>query len=250
MSKPTLGGTVFSFRAISQDYCLKETVDCLKALCDEVVILDAGSDDGSAELVKSFEDEKTKVILLDKSEWDAQRGREKLSYFTNLAINHLTTDWNIYCQADEIIHESCFQAIREAIEDDNAEAYMVSRINLWKDPFHQLNVAHNRKPCSTEVIRLARSYYKAIGDAESINAQANLNYLEQIRMYHMGFVRKKEIMPKKIRHMQGEVFLMDVDKKLDGMEVFDSSLWFTDEDLTPIKEPLPIFIQEWAKTRP
>ena len=86
MSKQSLGGTLFCYNGIKHDYCISEAINSLKALCDEIVLLDAGSDDGTAELMQSFADEKTKVICLPKEEWNRHQGREKLAYFTNIAI--------------------------------------------------------------------------------------------------------------------------------------------------------------------
>ena len=102
MNEQTLGGTIFCYNAISQDYCLEEAVESLKALCDEVIVLDAGSTDGSDKLVKSFEDKKTKTICLPNEEWVKFKGRNKLAHFTNVAISSLSTDWNFNLQADEI----------------------------------------------------------------------------------------------------------------------------------------------------
>jgi hypothetical protein len=65
----------------------------------------------------------------------------------------------------------------------------------------------------------------------------------------MGYVRKKDVHPSKIREMQGNIFQCGVDEKLNGMEVFDSTKWFGPEDLKPIDEPLPRLIQTWAMER-
>ncbi len=65
----------------------------------------------------------------------------------------------------------------------------------------------------------------------------------------MGFVRKREIHPAKIREMQENIFQCGVDPKLEGMTTFDSTKWFTDEDLIPIEGELPPLIQQWAKER-
>lgn len=245
------------YNGVSQDYCFEEAVHNLMSLCHQVVVVDCGSTDGTAERITQIArryqadgDKRMSIIFCDHALWRDQHGFAKLAYFTNMAIRHLQTDWNINLQADEIIHESCFEAIREAIQNEDAQAYLVSRINLWKDPYHQLNVPQERLPVSNRIIRLARARYKAIGDAESIDAPARMDYVDKIRFYHMGFVRDAKIHPAKIRHMQAEVFETNVDPKLEGMEVFDSSQWFTDEDIEPIKEPLPLVIQEWAKSRP
>lgn len=252
MSKQTLGSTLFAYCAIKHDYCLAEAVASMKALSDEVVLLDAGSDDGTAELMQSFADGKTKVICLPNEEWTKQQGRNKLSYFTNLAIASLSTDWNFNLQADEVLHENSFSFIREAIEVPFAESYWSKRIDLWADSKHFLDVPHSRKPVGTEIIRLAKTKYLSIDDAQSIAAQpADWTYYDKIHIYHMGFIRSKYVHTKKIRHMLEEIFLMGNDKNVEEMgEVFDCwKMGFSKEDIKPLTEPLPNLVKVWAEER-
>lgn len=243
-----LTGVTWAYNAISQDYCLLESVKALKEFCDEVVILDAGSTDGTDHLIKSLDSNNVRILLCDNEEWVKQKGKEKLSLFTNKALKAVNTEWFYYQQADEITHESSYPFIRRAI-DEQAEGYLISRINLWGNPYSQLNVVQNRKPCSTEIVRLAKTGYQAYDDAESIGVIPSDTYLDKIRMYHMGFVRSRDVHASKIRHMQGEVFECGVDAKLEGMTVFDPWKWFDKTDVEPIKEPLPSIIQPWAAMR-
>lgn len=247
--KPTLGGAIFCYNAISQDYCLWETVGCLKSLCDEVVIVDAGSTDGTKEFCKRFEDEHTTVIYLSTSEWEKQKGRTKLSYFQNIAIGALTTDWVFLLQADEVIHQDSFPAIREAIEQ-NQEAFFVNRINLWGDSGHQLNVPQHRSPVGTKIIRLAKTKYRSFDDGENIDAYPSVDYFNKIRIYHTGFIRDKYKHIGKIKHVLTEVFEVEMDKKVEAMtDGFDPWQHFSKDDVIPISEELPVFIQTWAVTR-
>ena len=110
--KPTLGGSTFIWNGIKQDYNFIETLECLYELCDEIAVV-YGGDDGTVEVVHEWW--LKKMVLTDakemhganitSEEWNSQTGREKLSYFSNLAIDMLTTDYNFYLQADEILHE-------------------------------------------------------------------------------------------------------------------------------------------------
>lgn len=256
----TLGGSLFVWNGINQDYCFIEALDCLYELCDEIAVIHGGSD-GTTELFNAWCDKKDwsnkeiQAANITQEEWDAQIGREKLSYFSNLAIDMLSTDYVFNLQSDEIIHESSFPFMRQAIEEGQ-EGFIVTRVNLWGSPYSMLNVRQDRKPCSTDVIRLTKTKYRCIGDAESIGLPdwtntVSFKYLVDIKIYHMGFVRDKYKHLTKIKHIQEKVFLWDVDKRIhDNTDGFNPWLWgFTPKDVVPIKEKLPKFIKEWAKER-
>lgn len=249
MSK-TLGGLLFIRNGLEFDYCFQEAIHSLQALCDKVVVLDAGSTDGTAEIVQKYEDQNTMVVCLGEDEWHKQQGREKLAYFQNLALSFLDTDYYFLLQGDEILHEDSFPSVRKAI-DKGVEAFYCSRINLWRDCNNYINVEPEKQPCSINVIRLAKTKYKSVGDGESVEAIADVSFLPDIRIYHYGFVRTKEVMKKKVINMQEDVFQLGYhDPKLDKSDTFDSELWFRGNELSPITEQHPKFIQEWVKSRP
>jgi hypothetical protein len=252
----SLGGSTFVWRGIDQDYNFIETLDCLYELCDQVSVA-VGGPDGTPEKVFDWARTKKKgkvlITYISPGEWASQVGREKLSYFSNLAIEKLGTDWNFYLQCDEIIHEDSFPAIRYAITQEQVRAYFCRRLNLWRDPWHMLNVPQERKPCSTEVIRLARREYRCVDDAESLGVDSVHipGDIDNILIYHMGFVRDEVKHLEKIRHMQVEVFLWgDFDVKAKDCDRLMPDRWFDPEkDLVEIPRPLPKFIQKWAEER-
>lgn len=249
---PTLGGTIIIRDGVKFDYNFEESIRCLLEFCDEVVCVDAGSTDGTIGILKSIHHPNLKLVFSSPGIWDKIHGKQKLVHFTDAAIDRLTTDWNFYLQSDEILHERSYEWVRKAIEGKN-DSYMCSRVNLWKNPFMRLDVPQNRMPCSEIVCRLAQTKYRSYGDAESLcvdGATCGHEYIEAITIYHMGFVRKREVMKAKIINMQEGVFSMGGhDPKLDGHEIFQPDLWFSDEDLKPIAEPLPSIIQKWALER-
>lgn len=251
MSK-SLGGTLFIRNGLRFDYCFIEAIECLREFCDKVVVCVCDTDDGTLDLIYSTfpKTPRFDVICRNDSEWYEleSTAKERLSTFTNYAIEKLDTDYVFNLQGDEIVDPKSYKWIRKAMEEGE-EGYLCSRINLWGSPYYQLNVPQERKPCSTEVIRLAKACYRAYDDAESLRAPASTKYIEQIKIWHMGFVRKREIHPIKIREMQANIFKCGVDKKLDGMEIFDPWAWFSKEDVTLINEPLPPLIQQWAAER-
>jgi hypothetical protein len=254
----SLGGATFVWRNNDQDYHIKETLACLAELCDEVVVA-AGGPDGTFEDVFIFIQEmalfskkweRVTLISITQEMWDSQQGREKLSYFSNMCIERLTTDYVCYIQADEVLHESAFPYVREAIET-GAEAFFVRRLNLWKTPMYMLDVPQERKPCSTEVIRLAKKKYRCIDDAESFGVPECYVYgsIDLMTIFHTGFVRDGKKMLVKVKHMLTEVFGWSNDVRAENCETFIPERFFSDTDIVPIPKPLPKFIQQWAKER-
>lgn len=253
MSKTTLGGTLIVHNGNKLDYCWRESIQNLQAFCDQVVVVEIGSDDNTDRDVKKFEDYKTTIINLPKEAWAAQegKGKEKLNYFTNKAIAHLETDYNFNLQADEIVSEKSFQAIRDVI-NTGFEGFMVKRLNLWFDAYHVLNCELSRMPCSPYIIRLAKTKYQSTGDAESLDVpNVNMGVAEQIRIFHMGFVRKMDVMKVKVSYMQKQVFEMtNHDPRLDEDIQFNPDRYFDRaKDAVPLIEPLPRHIKEWAEER-
>lgn len=247
--KKTLGGSLFICNGLRYDYCFEEAIKCLLEFCDKVCVCDAGSDDGTVEVLKELEATNPKLKVLYLNDWSNYRTKFKLSHFTNIAIEMLDTDYNFNLQGDEVLSERSYDAVRRAIAG-GFEAIMCKRINLWGSPYTELNVPHHRKPCSTEIIRLAKTKYRSIDDAESIDAQCVMNFVNDIEIWHYGFIRKREVMKAKIINMQRDVFELTPDAKLDNMEVFDSTAWFSGTDLKIISRPHPKIMKEWIAQRP
>lgn len=251
-----LAGVIFIREGIKYDYCFMEAIESMLQFCDHVFCVCVSGEDETTKMLWEIRDTKFTMISQPSYVWENQQGTgsAKLCYFTNIAIDAAKGHGYEYvfsCQADEIVSEKSYQAIRQAVEQGE-EGYMISRKNLWKDPYHELIVPDNRQPCSTKVIRLAKSKYRAVGDAESLGVpNVNFDFVSKIKMVHVGFVRKREVMKAKVENMQLNVFeLSSADSKLYESEVFNPDLWFNPKtDLALISEPLPKIIQKWANER-
>lgn len=252
MSKK-ISGTTFIKDGCKFDYCFVESIKSLQEFCDEVIICNVISNDGTTEILKQLENGKTKVIYREPDEWDSLKalGKERLNYFSNLAFDQISNEWNYYQQADEIIIDNSRYYIMEAINSEISSSYFVHRINLWATPNTMLKVPQSRMPCSEIIVRLAKSKYRTYGDAESIAVdEVSDAYMNKIKMVHYGFVRNAAKMKHKAISMQEEVFQMGGhDVKLDNCEAFISERWFSGSDLIEFNEH-PKIMMEWIKTRP
>lgn len=249
----SLAGITIAKNTTKYDYCIKECILSMLPICDAVFVAYVESEDDTLEVISSIDSDKVKIIYLTEQDWNTYNNKERLSYITNIAISEAEVagyKYALYVQADECLHEMSYPSIKLAIES-NHESFLINRINLWKDCNHELNVEHHRKPCSTEVVRLAKTIYRAYDDAESIFAPVN-NIVSNACIVHYGFVRKKEIMKDKIINMQQGVFAMEnYDSKLDQCEVFNPDLWFDPStDLIPLTVSTPKVMEEWVKVRP
>ena len=251
----TLGGTLFIRNGCRFDYPFIEAIKCLLEFCDKVVVCVVPTTDNTVALIVDtfgFEINRGALVLrfAPDSDWEKMsfHAKHRLSMYTNYAIEMLDTDYVFNLQGDEILDPNSYEWVRRAIEEGQ-EGYLCQRINLWGSPYLQLNVPLHRMPCSKEIVRLTKTCYRAYDDAESIAAPVDSKYLDKIKIWHMGFVRKREIHPDKIREMQGNIFRCGVDEKLIGMDVFDPTKWFGPEDLIPIEGELPPLIRQWAKER-
>lgn len=255
MTKPTLGGATFVWNGVSQDYNFLQTIACLIDLCDSVSIVAGGTDGTEEAIMNRFTNtpgsENVTLTTINEEQWKEQKGREKLSFFMNLALEQLKTEWIIAVQADEVIFDRSFQRIRRAIENEHARSYVMCRYNAWRDPLSMLNVEQPRKPCSTEVIRLARRGYQCYGDGEHLAVDKVLaldGRSDSIEMYHAGYIRDPVKYAVKARHMLVDIFEMEWDTRI-GEKLDYRNFPFTDKDIIPIPLPLPSYMIPWLRER-
>ena len=98
-------------------YPFIEAIKSILPLCDEFILNVGDSDDGTLDAVLGLKDDKIKII---ESKWNMslRKGGEILSIETNKALNECTGDWCFYIQADEVLHEKYFPAVKAAMENN------------------------------------------------------------------------------------------------------------------------------------
>lgn len=254
---PTLGGTVIIRNAIALDYCIRECLESMLAVCDKVVVLDAGSTDGTLEYIYSVQllEPNLKVI---SGAWGPDTERFfRLSRLLNDARNYLDTDWHLMMQGDEVIHEDSFPWIRKAIERPFGDGYSLTRLNLYGDLNHcvRFDLPNERKPTADRILCLGRREYPTHGDGDHLlieRSKVSLKYLRNIVVFHYGYVRDDVKQIQRIKAMPDWFWGpgSPVDTRLGGMtEVFDWRKWHTAEDLMEIPMPHPKFSKAWADER-
>lgn len=110
--------TGFSFirNAVEYDYPIKESLESLLPIVDEIIVAVGNSKDGTRDLVSKIHP--TKIRIID-TEWDdsLREGGKVLAIETQKAYDGITgADWALYLQGDEVLHEKDYPAILAAAE--------------------------------------------------------------------------------------------------------------------------------------
>lgn len=112
-----VSGFTFIRNALKYDYPVVEAVRSILPLCDEVVVAVGRSEDATRELVAGIDPAKVRII---DTVWDdsLREGGRVLAVETDKAKAALApdTDWAVYIQGDEVLHENSHAAVRAAMQ--------------------------------------------------------------------------------------------------------------------------------------
>ncbi len=248
----TLGGSVFIRNAIQYDYCIKEAIQSI-LFCDEVVVLDCQSDDGTTEMLSKFCSQHPNIKYITNGNWNSATDYKRLANCANEAKSYLKTDWHFMIQADEVLHQDSYNLIKNAIESNESDLYSINRINLWGDSQHYIGskIPPNKHPCNSFPARLGKLNLKVIGDAESLKGNECIAK-KDIKLFHYGLLRNNLV--DKILDMQTWFFgNPNLDPRVLKMKQ-DDGIWKAYsihplETLDKLTIEHPIFMKQWLKER-
>ena len=131
---PTLSGYTTVLNCLKHNYPWRASVESLLGFCDEVVVVDGGSDDGTwQELQEWAQAEKRLVIHREERNWDDPRfavfdGKQKA-----LARSMCTGEYCWQQDADEVVHENDYKKVRDLCKSFPSVVDLVSLpvIEYW-----------------------------------------------------------------------------------------------------------------------
>lgn len=247
---PNISGFTFIKNGLTLGYPIKESIESIDPLCDEVVI-NVGfndkaltEDDGTYEyLTKHFTGSKYKFL---KSYWDPTLTKQGLilSQQTNIALEACTGEICQYIQGDEVVHEKDLNAIREGIDKMLSNPEIEGLVFNYIHFYGNVDIYKHTKNVYRREVRTVRNNVgiKSHLDAQGfkINGDQKLKCIQiPASIYHYGWARQEQIMGKKTEAF-GKLY-HGQDYKVDDYSY--ERIW----GLKPFKGTHPSIMKTWIE---
>ncbi|MCI1187551.1 glycosyltransferase family 2 protein [Hymenobacter sp. DH14] len=196
-------GFTFVRNAIKYDYPVLESINSLLPLCDEVVVAVGNSDDGTLALIQGIGSPKIRII---ETVWDdtLREGGRVLAVETDKALAAVPADadWAIYLQADEVLHEADYPAIRAGMErwkDDKAVEGLLLNYRHFYGSYDYVGDSYRWYRREIRIVRPGigvQSYRDAQGFRRADNRKLRVKLLDAT-VHHYGWVKPPAAMQRK-----------------------------------------------------
>lgn len=207
-----VSGITFIKNGLSLGYPIKESIESIEPLCDEIIINvgfdnpECSKDDGTFEYLRThFTHPKFRFVT---SYWDPQMTKSGLilSEQTNIALKHAKGKYIHYIQGDEVIHEKDFPAIHNSIIEMEKNKNIQGLVFDYVHFYGNLNVVKHTRNTYRREVRVIRnsigltSYLDAQGFRHADGSKPHCIRIPA-QIFHYGWARPKNIMAKKIKVM-------------------------------------------------
>lgn len=199
-----ISGFTIIRNAIINDYPAVEAITSILPMVDEMIVAVGKSDDDTEGLIRSIGSDKIKVI---QSEWDLSQlpGGKVMAIETNKAFHQISadSDWAFYIQCDEVIHEKYHASIIEScaryLNDRRVYGLVFNYVHFYGtyDYYGDSRRWYNKE---IRIIRNDKRIY-SFKDAQGFRMDGKRlpSKLIDASVYHYGWVKKPELMDKKLR---------------------------------------------------
>jgi glycosyltransferase involved in cell wall biosynthesis len=228
-----LSGYIPGRDVIKLDYPFFEAAASLLPVCDELILCDSDSTDGTREAMEKFAAEvpepfKGRVRVINRPWEDPVGDRMMLIKWLNWIRPHCKYSMQLTTDADEVLCPKAYPAIREAVAEGGCRYFR--RLNFWRDHRH---LAPEGRVVGEYVARLGPTAYEMCSDEQRPDGEPEIRkkaqFDDRLRFFHYGFIRRKQAFIDKTRVVQRAI-LNDLDQRIVSTEGTDRN-WVDNIDL-------------------
>ncbi|MEM8777432.1 MAG: tetratricopeptide repeat protein [Cyanobacteria bacterium P01_G01_bin.49] len=157
---------------------LPKCLESVKDVVDEMVVMDTGSTDKTVEIAQKF------GATVPKFDWGNDFAEAR-----NEALNHVTGDWVLILDADEILNRKVAKQLKDAIDDKDSLVINLVRqeIGASQSPYSLVSRLFRKHPAVT----FSRPYHAIIDDSVSQLLKKESHWkivdLPAITVFHYGY---------------------------------------------------------------
>lgn len=136
--QPTISGYTTTLNCLEQEYPMEKCINSMLAFCDEVIVVDGGSTDGTLDLLQKIKLSHPDKLIIQSinRDWSSERfavfdGQQKAA-----ARALCIKDFCWQMDSDEIVHEDDIAKIHKLVKNmpKNAEILSLPVIEYWGGP--------------------------------------------------------------------------------------------------------------------
>lgn len=234
-----ISGFIIIRNAVINDYPVKEAIQSVLPVVDEMIVSVGDSDDDTLGLIQSIASDKIRIV---HSVWDPalRKGGEVLAIETDKAFAHISpdADWAFYIQADEVLHEKYHPVILEAAQKYKDQKEVEGLLFKYTHFYGTYNYVGDSRRWYNREIRVIRNdkSIHSYKDAQGFRKDGRKLFVKLIdaQIYHYGWVKSPRQMLQKQKNLgkfwrtdeEWEKLLTDTDF-WDFNNEFDSLAKFT-----------------------
>ncbi len=189
------------------DYPFREAILSALPLCARFIVSVGQSDDETylaiQELARQYP-----AIEVRQSVWDLSKrqGGSVLAVETNKVLDNLPpTDWVLYLQADEVIHEEHYEAIGRAMQENLADERVEGLVFEYVHFYGSYEWVGASRRWYRREVRVIRPWpdIRAYRDAQGFRRGGKKLRVRpaNARIFHYGWVRPPQQQAHKLRHL-------------------------------------------------
>ena len=115
--QPTISGYTTTLNCIDQKYPFEASINSMLGFCDQVVIVDGGSTDGTVETLNKMSENDSRIIVhIQERDWDSKRFAVFDGLQKALGRAMCTSDFCWQQDSDEVVHENDYGKVKDLVK--------------------------------------------------------------------------------------------------------------------------------------